>query len=210
VADVFISYSRPDRARVDAIAERLASLGYTVRRQPPEQGAASAETCARQIESAAAVLAVWTHRARASTTVFAQAGYALDAGKLLQMRLDPIAPPAPFHALPLADMSGAKSEWGPLEDALARLANGAAMPEAEAPLPAPGLLATAPPLGAPKRFTSAALLSLAVFAFALWAAYAGAMPLDYAQYALAGALTLALGVTAFTAFRLLAIRRAGG
>ncbi|MCR6644510.1 MAG: toll/interleukin-1 receptor domain-containing protein [Terricaulis sp.] len=210
MADVFISYSRLDRARVDAIAERLASLGYTVRRQPAEQGAASAEACARQIESAAAILVVWTHRARASAAVFAQAAHALDAGKLLQMRLDAIAPPAPFDALALADMSGDKSGWGPLEDALARLANGAAMPEAEAPLRAPGPLATAPPLGAPKRLTSAASLSLAAFAFALWAAYAGAMPLDYAQYVLAGAFTLALGVAAFSAFRLLAIRRAGG
>ena len=108
MADVFISYSRLDRARVDAIAERLALLGYVVRRQPAHQGEATAEACARQIDSAAAVLVVWTHHARASATVFAQAAHALDAGKLLQMRLDAITPPAPFNAFAVADMSGEK------------------------------------------------------------------------------------------------------
>lgn len=211
MADVFISYSPPDHARVREIAERLSSLGYVVIwNNEPRTGRPQYDEIERRIDAAAAVLTVWTQHARNAPEVFAQSARALDAGKLLQMRLDNVAPPAPFKALPLADMSGDRREWGPLEDSLQRLANGGPAPDPLTPVRAPIALATPALLGAPKLLTIATALLLLGYAGAVWAAYAGLMSPDRLQLTLIGLLALSGAGALLSALRLFVVRRAGG
>ncbi len=211
MADVFVSYSRLDHARVRPIVERLTSLGYTVWwEQQDKAGQAFIDECERQLDAARVVLAVWTHNSRNSTLMFAQAARALDGEKLLQLRLDIVAPPPPLDALAVSDISSERPEWGPLEDALQRLARAGEAPAPLAPVQAPGPLATAAPMGAPKVLTLAALLTLGAFAVALSATTAEAMSPAQLQFALTGMIG-AGGVCAILAmYRMLIVRRAGG
>lgn len=162
----------------------------------------------QRLESARAVLAIWSRNARNSTWVHAESLIAADACKLLQMRLDGTPPPPPFNALPIADMSGERGEWGPLEDMLARLVR-----QGEAP-PRPavkfGLLTTPAAAGTPKLLAIAAGAALAAYAGAMSAAIDGVMSPDQLQIVLTGIIGVAGLSAMLTAYRVFAIARAGG
>lgn len=210
MADVFISYSRLDHERVRPIADRLSSLGYTVwwdRQLRP--GQVFVDEIERELDGARAVLTAWSRNARDSTWVYAESSRGLDAGKLLQLRLDEARPPLPFDALELADMSGGRAEWGPLEDALARTVRGGSIgPERKTP--GVGPLATAAAAGAPKLLSAATGASLAAYAAAVSAAYNGVMAPEQLQWTLIGVLTVGGASALVSAQRLAAISRAGG
>lgn len=211
MADVFISYSPLDHARVRPIAERLASLGYNVTWEHSTRvGQAKSEEIERRIDAAAAVITVWTHQARNATRMFAYAARALDAQKLLQLRLDDVSPPAPFHKLPVADMSGDRAEWGPFEDALQRLARGAPAQEPAPRVGTFGFLSTPAPVGAPKLLTLCGLLVLIGYVAAVTATYSGAMTPEQLKFALTGMLGAGGACAAFAAYRFFIVRRSGG
>lgn len=211
MADVFVSFSPLDHARVRPIAERLASLGYTVWwAQQGEPSQAFVDECERQLNASRAVLAVWTHNSRNSTLMFGQAARALDSEKLVQLRLDVMAPPSPFDALPVSDISSERPEWGPLEDALQRLAGAGEAPAALAPVKAPGLLAAATPIGAPKVLMLVTLLTLGIFYTALSATYSEAMNPEQLQFVLTGMIGVGGVCAVLAAYRMLIVRRAGG
>lgn len=193
MADVFITSSRLDEDRVAPIAERLASLGHTISRK----GAAPAA-----IEDAHAVIAIWTRNACASLRVNAEAAHAAERGVLMQMQLDPIAPPPPFDALPAAAFHGEHNEWGLLEDSLAKLARGEAP---SATLPRAASLA---PIGAPGIVLAALAATLAAQAGALGAAVTGGLALDQLGIVLAGALTCASLCVVASVWRFVAAVRA--
>jgi hypothetical protein len=209
LADVFISYSRLDQERVKLIADRLTSLGYSVwRDRPLRTGQAFVDEIERELDSARAVLTVWSHNARNSTWVFAESSRALDAGKLLQLRLDRAQPPLPFDALECADMSADRAEWGQLEDALSRMVRGSGASDAKESVTGVGPLATPAAAGAPKLLSIATGAALVAYAGAVSAAYAGVMAPEQLQLALFGVLAVA-GVSALvSAQRLAAIARA--
>lgn len=203
MADVFISYSRADLDRVRPIADRLASLGYSTYCSKAEH--ADGET---ELDAARAVIAAWSSNARNSTWVCAETSRAMDAGKLLQVRLDATMPPPPFDAAPVADLSGERGEWGPLEAALAHLVrDGASTPASATGL---GPLATASAAGAPKLVMIALATSLLAYCGALTAAGNGVMTADQLQLALTGILGVAAACAALCIYRLAAIARAGG
>lgn len=210
VADVFIAHSRLDHAAVRPIVERLASLGYSVSWDQPQEraGQARRDEAERQLDAARAVLVVWSHNARNALLTYGAALRALDGDKLLQLRLDDVQPPAPFGAHPLADMSSDRPEWGPLEDALQRLVRGAGSPAPHTPAALPGVLATAPPAGDPKLLASATALTLAAYAGAVAATYTGVMTPEQLQFALTGVIGVGGACAALSAYRLLALRRA--
>lgn len=211
VADVFVSFSQIDHARVRPIAERLASLGYTVWwEHQTALGQAFVDECERQLDASRVVLAIWTHNSRNSTLMFAQAARALDGEKLVQLRLDVMAPPPPFDALPVSDISSERPEWGPLEDALQRLARAGEAPAPLVPVKSPGLLAAAAPIGAPKVLMLATLLTLGVFFTALSAAYTGAMNPEQMQFVLTGMIGVGGVCAVLAGYRMLIVRRAGG
>ena len=209
LADIFVSCSRLDQERVKPVVDRLGSLGYSVWWDKRERtGRAHADEVESQIESARAVLALWSASARNSTWVWAEAARALDAGKLAQARLDAIELPPPFDALEVADLSGARGAWGPLEDTLARIVRGAAPAQSETPKLGP--LATPTGLGAPKLIAIAISAGLAAYAGAMSATYNGVMTTEQLQLALLGVLAVGVVSTAVSAQRLIALSRAGG
>ena len=211
MADVFISYSRLDHDRVQPIADRLSSLGYTIWWDKHlRTGQGFVDEIERQLDAAAAVLAVWSIHARNSTFVYAEASRALDDNKFLQLRLDEARLPAPFEALQVADMSGGKSEWGTLEDALARIVREGRPPPPLERLPRADALSTPPQAGMPKMLTAAMAASLAAFAGAISATYNGVMTPDQLRVATLGVLGVGVVCVAITALQLFAVRRAGG
>jgi hypothetical protein len=206
VADVFITCSRLDRERVRPLAERLISLGFTVKWDKSERGHQDGID-ERELEAASAVLAVWSLAARDAAQVHAEAAYALDAGKLIQARLDPAAPPAPFDIIDAADMT-APGAWGPLEQALAQLVR-----QGQQTTPSPavlGPLSTLAAAGSPKLVTVAITAALAAYAGALKAAFDGLMSGEQLQILLTGVAGVAAACAALSAYRLFSIARADG
>jgi hypothetical protein len=211
LADVFISYSRLDHDRVQPIADRLGSLGYSIWWDKHlRAGQVFVDEIERQLDEARAVLTAWSVNARSSTWVYAESARGLDNNKFLQLRLDDVRLPLPFEALQAADMSGGRSEWGQLEDALTRVVRDRRPPEPVERMQSPGALATPPAAGAPKLLTAATTATLAAYAGAVSAAYNGAMTPDQLQLALMGMIGVGGVSAAMTAQRLISIRRAGG
>lgn len=211
MADVFIAYSRLDHDRVKPIADRLVSLGYTVWWDKHERADQMfADEVARELDAAHAVLTVWSHSARDSTWVYAESSRALDAKKLVQMKVDNIQLPLPFDAVRAADMSGGKTEWGPLEDALTQIVRNRARPELAQPLPGIGLLQAPTPAGSPKLLLTALSATLAAYAGAVSATFNGVMSPEQLQIALVGMIGVAGACGALSAHRLFIISRAGG
>lgn len=209
VADIFVSYSRLDQERVQPIVERLQSLGYSVWCDPHlRQDQAFADEVQAELDSAKAVLTVWSWNARNSTWVGAASAAALDAHKLLQVRLDGADLPAPFDALPVADMRG--REWGTLEHAIASVVREGAHPHA-AELPgAQRAVATPSSAGAPTLVAIALGATLLAFAGALSATINGAMTSGQLQFALTGMLGVGAICTALSAYRVRIVARSGG
>ena len=207
MADVFISYSQLDRERVKPLAERLASLGYSVWWDKAERGRqALIDERAQALEAARAVIVVWSLDGRDALQVHADGAAALDAGKLLQLKIEAVALPLPFNTIPAADMTGA-GEWGLLEDALSRLVKdgeGSAAPTRILLGPAPVIAAT----GAPKVITIALAAVLASYAGALGAGFNGVMAVEQLQVALFGVLAVGGACAGLCAHRLFTVLRA--
>lgn len=209
MADVFISCSRLDQARVTPLAARLGSLGYSVWWDKPERKRqAGIDERERELEGSRAVLIVWSASARDATHVQAEAAYALDGAKLVQLKLDPVMLPAPFDAAACADLTGA-GQWGPLEQALAQVVRKDEAAAAPARIRV-GLMSTVTAAGAPNLITFAMAAILAAFAGALSASINGVMSPDQTQITLIGILGVALACAGLCAQRVYAIARAGG
>lgn len=202
MADVFLSCARADHDRVRLIAERLASLGYSVCWEKSERDAEA------EIDAAQAVIVVWSSDARNSTWMCAAASRALDTGKLLQVRLDASQPPPPFDSVAITDLSSDRAEWGPLEATLSGLVRSGA--HASDRIPMVGPFATTAGAGAPKLITIALATSLVAYAGALTEARNGVMSPDQLQLALTGMIGVAGASVALCIHRLVTIGRAGG
>ncbi|MBC7768661.1 MAG: toll/interleukin-1 receptor domain-containing protein [Phycisphaerales bacterium] len=209
MADIFVSYSRLDQERVKPIVDRLISLGYSVWWPEHAPSQKFIDQTQGELDQAKAVLTVWSVDARNSTWVAATAAHAWDQGKLAQVRIDGVDIPAPFGALPVADMRGS-GEWGPLGDALERIARDGAGPQPANGEPSIGALAAPAAAGAPKVVTIAIGTTLAAFMGAVTATINGAMTSGQLQLALTGMLGVGAVCAAISAHRLYAIRRAGG
>ena len=88
MADVFISYSSQDRGRVAELAHALEQSGVSLwwdRRLVPGDGYEGAIEAA--LNSAKAVVVVWTQAAAASQWVRSEADYARNKGNLIPVRL---------------------------------------------------------------------------------------------------------------------------
>lgn len=209
MADIFVSYSRLDQERAKPVVERLNSLGYSVwSHAEARRGAAFENEVQREVDAARAVLVVWSDSARNASWVIAEAAAARDAGKLVQMRIDNADIPAPFARDTIADMSGAKSEWGPLEDTLAQMVK--ADKRAETDKHRVGWFATPPATGMPKLTLFAAGTTILAFAGALAALDIGVMTPDQAQPLFMALLAVSAICFSLTALRFRALTRAGG
>lgn len=208
MADIFVSSSRLDQDRVKPIVDRLGSLGYSVwLDRPVRKGHVSVDEISNQLDSARAVLTVWSANARNALWVHAESAYAFDANKLTVLRLDDAPLPTHLRALPAAEMRAGRSEWGPLEDKLAKIIRDGASPDTATDAPK---ASTIPSARSAPRFVALLLgAALIVFAAAMSAAGIGAITPDIFQALLIGVLAIGSACVAFTAYRIFNLRRAG-
>lgn len=106
MVDVFISYSRDNKARVAGIAAAVAAAGYDVwwdAELPPHRSYGDVIT--EKIGSAKAAIVVWSRASAASEWVRAEADVARNQKKLVQTAIDDVMPPLPFNQIQCADLS---------------------------------------------------------------------------------------------------------
>jgi adenylate cyclase len=108
MAEVFISYERSTTvAQARAIAEALRLLGYEVwidDELPVHR--AYTDVIAEQLNSAKAVVVVWSEMAVRSEWVRSEATRAREAGKLVQLSIDGAGLPMPFDQIHCANLQG--------------------------------------------------------------------------------------------------------
>lgn len=108
MADVFISYKRAERSRVEQLAERLRGVGLDVwfdARLDVGSGEGFDAEIEREVTSAACVVVCWTPEALKSIYVRAEALKGLERDVLRPVFLEPCALPVPFNAIDTADLS---------------------------------------------------------------------------------------------------------
>ncbi|MBL8536942.1 MAG: toll/interleukin-1 receptor domain-containing protein [Hyphomonadaceae bacterium] len=106
MADVFISYKREDRARVETLTGLLIDLELSVWFDAGiEVGAAWEARIMEEAEAAAAMVVCWSFAATASPWVKREAEVGLRRGVLVPVMLHWCAPVAPFDAIQAADLT---------------------------------------------------------------------------------------------------------
>jgi hypothetical protein len=109
VADVFVSYKSEDRERVRLLVASLRRSGLSVWwDQDIPQGAPWEESIAQALNAAKCVIVCWTKLSAHHQTgkkVQVEAREAQDAGKLLQVLLEKVAPPLFFRQAQAADLA---------------------------------------------------------------------------------------------------------
>lgn len=145
MVDVFISYSRDNKARVAQIAQAVSAAGYAVwwdAELPPHRSYGDVIT--EKIGSAKAAIVVWSHQSAQSEWVRAEADVARNQKKLVQTAIDDVMPPLPFNQIQFAELADWNGEpdhrgWRKVLMSLEELCGREAIP---APASAP---ASAPP-----------------------------------------------------------------
>ena len=100
MADVFVSYARPDEPHAELVADALRAEGFQVWRDaelPAHR--AYAEVIEERLRSAEAVVVLWSVEATKSQWVRAEADAARELGTLIQAKLDQTVPPLPFNQI---------------------------------------------------------------------------------------------------------------
>ena len=139
MADIFVSYARTEEAQASRIADALRAAGYAVWRDdelPAHR--AYADVIEERLQSAKAVVVLWSAEAAKSQWVRAEADHARGTGRLVQASIDGTVPPLPFNQIQFADLKGWAGEaeaagWRKLASSVAALAGeGVAPPSCKA------------------------------------------------------------------------------
>lgn len=178
MVDVFISYSRSDKAMVAVLARAVEAAGYQVwwdAELPPHQSYGDVIT--DKIANARAAIVVWSPTAVKSEWVRAEADMARNQRKLIQTALDNVTPPLPFNQIQYAEMGDWQGEddhpgWRKVKLSLADLCGqrGDAPPLPPPPpsRPAPSLASQGQPAPvAPSRWPLFAGIGVAVVGLAV-------------------------------------------
>lgn len=134
MADVFLSYARASAVQAAAIATQLRTSGFSVwfdENLPAHRS--YSEVIEEQLDSASAVLVLWSTEAVQSQWVRSEANRARESGRLVQARLDDARLPMPFDQIQCADLgrwSGGKDSpvWNSVLTSLASLVAGESAP----------------------------------------------------------------------------------
>ena len=128
--DVFISYARPSEEKAHRIAELLRERGFSVWRDDelPAHRAYS-DVIEERLNSAKAVVVLWSGESAKSHWVRAEADSAREAGTLVQATLDSALPPMPFNQIQCADLNDwngdtSSAGWKKLEGSVGALVGG--------------------------------------------------------------------------------------
>ncbi|HEU4694252.1 MAG TPA: TIR domain-containing protein, partial [Vicinamibacterales bacterium] len=141
--EIFISYARSAQPQASAIAAALRASGYSVwwDADLPAHRAYN-DVIEERLNSAKAVLVVWSRDGASSEWVRAEADAARHGRKLVQLSIDGVIPPMPFNQIQcpaLRDWDGTTDEpaWRKVERSIAELVHGTgselARPAAAAP-----------------------------------------------------------------------------
>jgi adenylate cyclase len=105
MADIFVSYARSDKARVEPLVRALESRGWSVWWDPDiAPGQEFDRSIAAELDAAAAVLVVWTPASVESRWVRGEAREAADRGILVPVRFDGARLPIDVRALHTTDL----------------------------------------------------------------------------------------------------------
>ena len=128
--EIFISYARSAQPQASAIADALRASGYSVWWDDdlPAHRAYN-DVIAERLNTAKAVLVVWSRDGANSEWVRAEADAARHGRKLVQLSIDGVMPPMPFNQIQcpaLRDWNGKTDEpaWRKIERSLAELVRG--------------------------------------------------------------------------------------
>lgn len=111
MADIFISYARTDRDRIETLAAALEAEGYSVWWDKRIQsGSEFSKDIEAQLDAASAVIVCWSKNANDSRWVKDEANAGAEAGKLMAVSLDAELPPMGFRQFHCADFSGWKGK----------------------------------------------------------------------------------------------------
>jgi adenylate cyclase len=128
--EIFISYARSAQPQAGAIADALRAGGYSVWWDDdlPAHRAYN-DVIAERLNSAKAVLVVWSRDGASSEWVRAEADAARHGRKLVQLSIDGVMPPMPFNQIQcpaLRDWNGRTDEpaWRKIERSIAELVRG--------------------------------------------------------------------------------------
>ena len=109
MADVFVSYAHRNLRRVKPISKSLTDAGFSLWWDDHLMaGDDFSMVIERELNAAKCAVVVWSEAARNSLWVRAEATEALDAGKLVQVRVDGVKPPLPFTVVQMHDLT----HWG--------------------------------------------------------------------------------------------------
>jgi adenylate cyclase len=129
-AHVFISYARSSEGQAKHVAEALRGAGYSVWRDDELPAHRSyAEVIQERLNSAKAVVVLWSAEAAKSQWVRAEADTARGTGTLVQASVDGTTPPIPFNQIQCADLRAWNGDtdwhgWQKLEASVCALAGG--------------------------------------------------------------------------------------
>jgi adenylate cyclase len=105
LADIFVSYSRLDKQRVAPLVAALESEGWSIWWDPEiAPGEEFDSLISRELESARALIVVWTSRSVDSRWVRGEARDAADRGVLVPVRFENTKLPIDFRAVHTTDM----------------------------------------------------------------------------------------------------------
>jgi adenylate cyclase len=106
VAEIFLSYSSNDRARAMSIADALESSGLSVWSDRKLQGGTEfAPEIEGELESALAIVVIWSSASVASEWVRDEATRGRDTNRLVPVLIEPILPPIGFRQRQALDLS---------------------------------------------------------------------------------------------------------
>jgi adenylate cyclase len=116
LADIFVSYSRQDRAMVTPLVAALEAVGWTVWWDPEiTPGEEFDSLISRELEGARSLVVVWTPNSVESRWVRGEARDAADRGVLFPVRFGNAKLPIDFRAVHTTDLDG----WGEDRDSAA-------------------------------------------------------------------------------------------
>ncbi|MCI4663801.1 MAG: toll/interleukin-1 receptor domain-containing protein [Neomegalonema sp.] len=135
MAQVFLSYTRRDRERVQPLVTALQAQGYEVFWDydliPGEKWR---ERLDEELEKAEVILVLWSKKSVVSSEVILEAEVGRQAGKLAQVRIDAVEPPGRFFFVQYGDLTGWRGErtgkeWFDLCAGLDRIVGAPAAPK---------------------------------------------------------------------------------
>ena len=107
MADIFVSYSRQDRARVTPLVAAFETAGWSVWWDPEIVPGEEFDTLiSRELAAARALVVVWSPASVESRWVRGEARDAADRGVLFPVRFDNAKPPIDFRAVQTTDLDG--------------------------------------------------------------------------------------------------------